>query len=210
MQTKALGTRPFASVLIGLSGGACAGKTTLAKALLDVDNSITLLCFDDYYRDLSHITPEERAAVNYDHPDALDIELFVTHMDDLASGESVEVPDYDMATHTRPGGSHRLEAAPLVLVDGMLLLAVKQCRERLDLKVFVDAPRDVRLARRLVRDVAERGRDAESVEKQFNTSVEPMHESLVLPSAQYADLRIDNPFDPRSAAQMVLKEINKL
>ena len=210
MQTKARGTRHFANVLIGLGGGACAGKTTLAKALLEAHTPAPLLCFDDYYRDLSHITPEERAAINYDHPDALDIELFVSHMDDLASGKSVDVPEYDMATHTRPGGSHRVEAAPLVVVDGMLLLAVTECRERLDFKIFVDAPRDMRLARRLKRDVAERGRNAESVEKQFNTSVEPMHASLVMPSSQYADLRIDNPFDPRTAAQIVLEHINKI
>ena len=182
----------------------------MAKALLDAHTSATLLCFDDYYRDLSHITPEERAAINYDHPDALDTELFVSHMDDLALGKSVDVPEYDMATHTRPGGSHRVEAAPLVVVDGMLLLAVTECRERLDFKIFVDAPRDMRLARRLKRDVAERGRNAESVEKQFNTSVEPMHASLVMPSSQYADLRIDNPFDPRTAAQIVLEHINKI
>ena len=169
---KAPGTRPFASVLIGLGGGSCAGKTTFAKALLNMESSATLLCFDDYYRDLSHITPGERASVNYDHPDALDTELFVAHLDDLASGKSVEVPEYDMATHTRPGGSYRVEAAPVVVVDGILLLAVDECRERLDLKVFIDAPRDIRLARRLVRDVEERGRDPKGVEQQFITSVE--------------------------------------
>ncbi len=206
----ALGTRPFASVLIGLGGGSCAGKTTLARALLDIESSATRLCFDDYYRDLSHITPEERAAVNYDHPDALDTELFVAHLDDLASGKSVEVPEYDMATHTRPGGSYRVEAAPVVVVDGILLLALNECREKLNLKVFVDAPRDIRLARRLVRDVQERGRDPKGVEQQFITSVEPMHDSLVLPSSQYADLRFDHPFDEQSAAQIVLEEMNKI
>jgi uridine kinase len=197
-------------VLIGLGGGSCAGKTTLAKALLKIESSATRLCFDDYYRDLSHITPEERAAVNYDHPDALDIELFVAHLDGLAAGKSVEVPEYDMATHTRPGGSYRVEAAPVVVVDGILLLALNECRKRLDLKVFVDAPREIRLARRLVRDVEERGREAANVEKQFITSVEPMHDSLVLPSSQYADLRFDHPFDEQSAAQIVLEEMNKI
>jgi uridine kinase len=197
-------------VLIGLGGGSCAGKTTLARALLDIESSATRLCFDDYYRDLSHITPEERAAVNYDHPDALDTELFVAHLDDLASGKSVEVPEYDMATHTRPGGSYRVEAAPVVVVDGILLLALNECREKLNLKVFVDAPRDIRLARRLVRDVQERGRDPKGVEQQFITSVEPMHDSLVLPSSQYADLRFDHPFDEQSAAQIVLEEMNKI
>ncbi|MDP6862556.1 MAG: uridine kinase [Acidimicrobiales bacterium] len=197
-------------MLIGLGGGSCAGKTTLAKALLKIESSATRLCFDDYYRDLSHITPEERAAVNYDHPDALDIELFVAHLDGLAAGKSVEVPEYDMATHTRPGGSYRVEAAPVVVVDGILLLALNECRKRLDLKVFVDAPREIRLARRLVRDVEERGREAANVEKQFITSVEPMHDSLVLPSSQYADLRFDHPFDEQSAAQIVLEEMNKI
>ena len=197
-------------MLIGLGGGSCAGKTTLAKALLKIESSATRLCFDDYYRDLSHITPEERAAVNYDHPDALDIELFVAHLDGLAAGKSVEVPEYDMATHTRPGGSYRVEAAPVVVVDGILLLALNECRKRLDLKVFVDAPREIRLARRLVRDVEERGREAVNVEKQFITSVEPMHDSLVLPSSQYADLRFDHPFDEQSAAQIVLEEMNKI
>ena len=197
-------------MLIGLGGGSCAGKTTLAKALLKIESSATRLCFDDYYRDLSHITPEERAAVNYDHPDALDIELFVAHLDGLAAGKTVEVPEYDMATHTRPGGSYRVEAAPVVVVDGILLLALNECRKRLDLKVFVDAPREIRLARRLVRDVEERGREAANVEKQFITSVEPMHDSLVLPSSQYADLRFDHPFDEQSAAQIVLEEMNKI
>jgi len=197
-------------VFIGLGGGSCAGKTTLAKALLNIETSATRLCFDDYYRDLSHITPEERAAVNYDHPDALDTELFIAHLDDLASGKSIEVPEYDMATHTRPGGSYRVEAAPIVVVDGILLLALNDCRKRLDLKVFVDAPQDVRLARRLVRDVEERGREAVNVEKQFITSVQPMHDSLVLPSSQYADLRFNHPFDEKSAAQIVMEEMNKI
>jgi uridine kinase len=196
-------------VLVGLSGGSCSGKTTLAKALLELSGSATFLAFDDYYRDLSHMTLLERAAVNYDHPDALDVELFVSHMDDLAEGKSVKVPEYDMSTHTRPGGSYHLEPAPLVIVDGILLMAVKQCRERLDLKIFVDAPREVRLARRLVRDTEERGRDPQSVEEQFVASVEPMHQSLVLPSSQYADLRFDHPFDPRAAAQAVWAQIGK-
>ncbi len=209
-QTKAPGTRPFASVLIGLGGGSCAGKTTFAKALLNIESPATRLCFDDYYRDLSHITPEERALVNYDHPDALDTELFVAHLDDLASGKPVQVPEYDMASHTRPGGSYRVEAAPVVIVDGILLLALNECRERLDLKVFIDAPRNIRLARRLVRDVEERGRDPEGVEQQFITSVEPMHDSLVLPSSQHADLRFDHPFDEQLAVQIVLEEMSKI
>ena len=195
-------------MLIGFSGGSCSGKTTLAKAVLQISGPATLLAFDDYYSDLSHMAPSERAAINYDHPDALDVELFIAHMDDLAAGNSVKVPKYDMATHTRPGGNYQLDPAPLVIVDGILLMAVEECRERLDLKVFVDAPREVRLARRLVRDVEERGRDPHSVEEQFMTSVEPMHQSLVLPSSKYADLKFEHPFDPAAAAQIVVEEVN--
>ena len=201
---KGLGTRRFAEVLIGLCGGSCAGKTTLARALLVERPDATLLEFDDYYHDLSAISVEERAKVNYDHPDALDIQLLLTHMDELAAGRAVDVPDYDFATHTRPGGLHRVEASALVIVDGLLLLALAECRERLDLKVFVDAPREVRLARRLEKDVRDRGRDREGVIRQFGASVEPMHETLVFPSSEFADLCFTHPFDVEHATQVIL------
>lgn len=201
---KGLGTRRFAEVLVGLCGGSCAGKTTLARALLVERPDATLLEFDDYYHDLSAISVEERAKVNYDHPDALDIQLLLTHMDELAAGRAVDVPDYDFATHTRPGGLHRVEASSLVIVDGLLLLALAECRERLDLKVFVDAPREVRLARRLEKDVRDRGRDREGVIRQFGASVEPMHETLVFPSSEFADLCFTHPFDVGHATQVIL------
>lgn len=201
---KGLGTRRFAEVLVGLCGGSCAGKTTLARALLAERPDATLLEFDDYYHDLSAISVEERAKVNYDHPDALDIQLLLTHMDELAAGRAVDVPDYDFATHTRPGGLHRVEASALVIVDGLLLLALAECRERLDLKVFVDAPREVRLARRLEKDVRDRGRDREGVIRQFGASVEPMHETLVFPSSEFADLCFTHPFDVEHATQVIL------
>ena len=201
---KGLGTRRFAEVLVGLCGGSCAGKTTLARALLVERPYATLLEFDDYYHDLSAISVEERAKVNYDHPDALDIQLLLTHMDELAAGRAVDVPDYDFATHTRPGGLHRVEASALVIVDGLLLLALAECRERLDLKVFVDAPREVRLARRLEKDVRDRGRDREGVIRQFGASVEPMHETLVFPSSEFADVCFTHPFAVEHATQVIL------
>ena len=204
---KGLGTRRFAEVLVGLCGGSCAGKTTLARALLVERPDATLLEFDDYYHDLSAVSVEDRAKVNYDHPDSLDIQLLLTHMDELAAGRAVDVPDYDFATHTRPGGLHRVEASSLVIVDGLLLLALAECRERLDLKVFVDAPREVRLARRLEKDVRDRGRDRDGVIRQFGASVEPMHETLVLPSSEFADLRFTHPFDVEHATQVVLENL---
>jgi uridine kinase len=201
---KGLGTRRFAEVLVGLCGGSCAGKTTLARALLAERPDATLLEFDDYYHDLSAIPVEERAKVNYDHPDAVDIQLLLTHMDELAAGRAVDVPDYDFATHTRPGGLHRVEASSLVIVDGLLLLALAECRERLDLKVFLDAPREVRLARRLEKDVRDRGRDRDGVIRQFGASVEPMHETLVLPSSEFADVCFTHPFDVEHVTQLIL------
>jgi uridine kinase len=201
---KGLGTRRFAEVLVGLCGGSCAGKTTLARALLAERPDATLLEFDDYYHDLSAIPVEERAKVNYDHPDAVDIQLLLTHMDELAAGRAVDVPDYDFATHTRPGGLHRVEASSLVIVDGLLLLALAECRERLDLKVFLDVPREVRLARRLEKDVRDRGRDRDGVIRQFGASVEPMHETLVLPSSEFADVCFAHPFDVEHVTQLIL------
>ncbi len=191
-------------MLVGLCGGSCAGKTTLARALLAERPDATFLEFDDYYHDLSSTAVEERAKVNYDHPDAIDVQLLVAHMDELAAGRAVEVPDYDFATHTRTGSTHRVEASPLVVVDGLLLLALAECRERLDLKVFVDAPREVRLARRLEKDVRDRGRDRDGVIRQFGDSVEPMHQTLVLPSSEFADLCFSHPWDVQHATQVIL------
>lgn len=207
---KAPGTKPCADMLLGLGGGACSGKTTLASALLALEPDATLLSFDDYYRDLSHMTPEQRAEVNYDHPDSLDTKLFLAHMDDLAAGRPANVPVYDMATHTRTGDTQRVDPAPLVIVDGILLLVLKECRDRLDFTVFIEAPKDIRLQRRLVRDVAERGRDTAGIEKQFSTSVQPMHEQLVAPSSMHADFIVSHPWTPEAVAQDVLERVRKL
>ena len=186
--------------LIGLSGGSCSGKTTLARAMLEVHGGdATLLMFDAYSHALSHLPPDARAKVNFDHPDSLDVDLFCKHLRDLAAGRGVDVPHYDFATHTRPGTSHRVEPARYVLVDGILLLALTECREALDLRVFVDAPAAVRLERRIERDVAERGRDEDGVRRQFAETVSPMHDDFVAPSEAYADLAFHHPFEVADA-----------
>ena len=195
-------------MLVGIAGGSCSGKTTLAKNLLvEFPDSSGLLAFDDYYHDLSEMPASARSRVNYDHPDSLDTHLFVTHLEALSKGISVEVPIYDFATHTRPGGTHQLQPADVVIVDGELLLALPECREFLDLTVFVDAPEESRLERRLERDVFERGRDEAGVRSQFTTSVSPMHQLLVEPSQQYADLVVSHPFQIDEATQLVCDRI---
>lgn len=170
-------------MLFGICGGSGAGKTTLAVQLIERlgPAHVSALAFDTYYRDLSHITMEERMQVNYDHPDSLDNELFAIHLAELRAGRSVDVPEYDFATHTRTGGFVRVEARDVVIVEGILLFCFPGIHELLDHAVFIDVPEHVRLERRIRRDVAERGRDADDVRRQFAEFVAPMHDEHVQP-----------------------------
>ena len=184
------------SAVLGLAGGSGAGKTTLVNGLTSrLGDDASVLWFDEYYHDLAHLPVERRAVVNYDHPDSLDEALLVDHLDGLLAGRAVDVPIYDFATHTRTGRTRRVEPRPVVVVDGILVLAVPELRRRLDLAVFVDAPAEIRLARRMDRDVRERGRTAASVQSQFEATVAPMHEAFVGPSATHADLHMDGTGD---------------
>ena len=179
-----------ARVIVGIAGGSAAGKTTLARALaedLGVER-ILHLQQDWYYRDLSHIEPEVRAACNFDHPEALEMTLLRQHLHSLRRGEVVQAPAYDFATHTRLDDWHLLIPQEVVLVEGTLVLADPALRELLDIRVYVDAPREARLGRRLTRDVAERGRDVTSCLEQHRRTVWPMHELYVEPSRRHADL----------------------
>jgi len=171
------------ATLYGICGGSGAGKTTLAVELirrLGTDR-VSALAFDAYYRDLSHISMEERMQVNYDHPDSLDNELFAQHLSALRAGHSIEVPEYDFATHTRTGATIPVEAREIVVVEGILLFCFPGIHELLDHALFIDVPEDIRLERRVRRDVAERGRDADDVRRQFAEFVAPMHNEHVQP-----------------------------
>ena len=170
-------------MLFGICGGSGAGKTTLAVQLIQRlgPDHVSTLAFDTYYRDLSHITMEERMRVNYDHPDSLDNELFAIHLAELRAGRSVDVPEYDFATHTRTGAFIRVEARDVVIVEGILLFCFPGIHELLDHALFIDVPEHVRLERRIRRDVAERGRDAADVRRQFAEFVAPMHDQHVQP-----------------------------
>ncbi|MDW3218722.1 MAG: uridine kinase [Acidimicrobiales bacterium] len=179
--------------LYGICGGSGAGKTTLAVELtrrLGPDH-VSALAFDAYYRDLSHLSMEERMQVNYDHPDSLDHELFATHLADLRAGRPIEVPEYDFATHTRTGRTIPVEARDVVIVEGILLFCFPAIHALLDHAVFIDVPEPVRLERRIRRDVAERGRDADDVRRQFAQFVAPMHDEFVQPHRDAADRVVD-------------------
>ena len=175
--------------VFGICGGSGAGKTTLTNRLVDClgATEASVLAFDAYYRDLSHLPFAERRRRNFDHPDSLDSDLFIQHLDALKQGLDVDVPVYDFSTHTLSGRFERVEAAPLLLVEGILLLAFETVAARMDYSIFMDVPTDVRLQRRIQRDVAERGRPEDHVRRQFAATVAPMHDAYVQPSRHQAD-----------------------
>jgi len=180
-------------LLVGIAGGSGAGKTTLVnliseklKALASIE--ATIVNHDSYYKEYSHLSKTEKDKLNFDHPNSLDNRLFVEHLALLKQGQSVLAPVYDFATHSRLTNTIIIKPSSVILVDGILLLVEPKIREILDIKIFLDTPADIRILRRLHRDINERGRTVESVINQYLTTVRPMHEQFVEPSKQYADL----------------------
>jgi len=202
-------TRPF---LIGVAGGSSSGKTTISERLADMtgEQHLSLIELDSYYLDRSDETLEQRKQANYDHPDAFDWPLLNDHLAALANGASVEVPTYDYAQHNRSGEAREVRPNRIVVVDGILVLYDRTLRDRFDLKIFVDTAADVRLIRRLRRDVAERGRTAESVIEQYLTTVKPAHERFIEPSKRHADVIIPEGGLNRPALDVLLARVREL
>lgn len=171
-----------------ISGGSGAGKTTLAIALLErLGEHGTHHTIDWYYRDLSHLSDQERAVVNFDHPDSLEVDLFVRDLAALRAGNDIDAPVYDFASHTRSSEVLPVASRPVIVAEGIHLLALPTVREVCDHLVFIDVDAELRLERRIRRDVVERGRTEESVRAQWAATVAPMHDQFVQPSAQHAD-----------------------
>ncbi|MEQ9570085.1 MAG: uridine kinase [Longimicrobiales bacterium] len=179
-------------LVIGVAGGSGSGKSTVVREIVAgvSPEAVSQVHHDAYYRDFDHLTEDERARINFDHPDALETELLVRHVDALRAGVPIEMPVYDFRTHTRREETIPVHPTRIVLVDGILVLAEPELRERMDVRVYVDTDPDVRLIRRLRRDVAERGRSVESVLTQYETTVRPMHRDFVEPSKRWADIII--------------------
>ena len=177
-------------IVIGVAGGSGSGKTTVVRRIVDSlgDDQVTVLECDRYYRDRNDLRLEERAALNYDHPDALETDLMVQHVLALRAGEPIEAPVYDFACHARTLDTRRLVPRRALIIEGMLIFADPPLRQLMDIKVFVDTDDDTRVIRRLQRDVAERGRTMASVIEQYLATVKPMHLEFVEPSKRYADL----------------------
>jgi uridine kinase len=179
-------------LIVGVAGGSGSGKTTVVRRIVESlgPEEVTLLDHDRYYRDRNELRLEERAALNYDHPDALETDLMVRHVRELKAGHHVQVPRYDFTRHARLPDSETFAPRRAIIVEGILIFTDSALRQLMDIKVFVDTDSDTRFIRRLVRDVSERGRTMESVIDQYQSTVKPMHLEFVEPSKRYADVLI--------------------
>ena len=181
------------TTIIGIAGGSASGKSTISKRLQeefqDV-NSVTIIRQDDYYKDQSHLTMEERVKTNYDHPFACDNDLFLSHLKDLCDGKTVNKPIYDFVHHTRSTETEIIHPSDVIVIEGLFILEDEAIRNVCDIRVFVDTDADTRFIRRLIRDVKKRGRTLESVIEQYTTTVKVMHNTFVEPSKKYADIII--------------------
>lgn len=200
------------SLLIGVAGGSGSGKTTVSHAILERvgRERIAYLQHDAYYRDRSNLPIEERARLNYDHPDSLETDLLIEHLKQLRAGRAIEMPQYDFAQHVRKVETRRVEPRTVILVEGILIFADRTLREMFDIKIYVDTDPDLRFLRRLQRDITERGRTVESVIAQYLETVRPMHLEFVEPSKRYADIIIPEGGFNTIAIEMVVARINAL
>lgn len=195
--------------IIGIAGGTGSGKTTFSRELVSslMTNRIVYISHDSYYRDLGHMAEEDRKKVNFDHPDSLETELLIEHLNELKAGRSIDIPVYDFVHHTRSDKVQHFEPQPVILVEGILIFSIQELREQFDMKIFVDTDADVRFIRRLERDIEERGRSVQSVCEQYLNVVRPMHDAFVEPSKRYADIIVPNGGRNPAVLDMVTSKI---
>lgn len=197
--------------IVGIAGGTGSGKTTLARKIREgLGEASNLIQFDWYYRDLSYLPLKDREEVNFDHPSSLESELLVEHLRQLKSGHAIDVPLYDFKTHSRvPDETIHIEPLPVIVVEGILLFCFEPLRELLDIKVFVDTDADIRVFRRIRRDMRERGRDFNSIRKQYYKTVRPMHLEFVEPSKRYADVIIPEGGNNLIALDLIIERLKQ-
>jgi uridine kinase len=196
-------------LVIGIAGGTGSGKTTVARKVASglPTGAVATLEHDSYYKDRSEVPFSERASLNYDHPDSLDNELLVEHLTSLRAGRAIEVPVYDFKTHSRLKVTRHLDPAPLIILEGILVFVDEQIRVQLDMKIFVDTDADIRIMRRIRRDIEDRGRDFGSIREQYYRTVRPMHLQFVEPSKRWADVIIPEGGENYVAMDMVVGKL---
>ena len=199
-------------ILIAVAGGSASGKTTVVKKIINKLNNkdITVITHDDYYKDLSHLSLEDRKKVNFDHPASLDNDLFVAHLSDLLSGKSIDKPIYDFVVHNRSEKTEQVHPTRIIMIEGIMVLEDPRVRDLATIKLFVESDDDIRFIRRLVRDTKERGRSIDSVINQYLTTVKPMYYAFIKPTKRYADMIIPNDSDHDVAVDCIARMINDM
>ena len=200
-------------ILIGIAGGSASGKSSIAQRLKNeysLTNSVVIIRQDDYYKDQSHLTMEERVKTNYDHPLAFDNELLIQHLNALMNGETIEKPTYDYTVHNRSDVTETIKPCDVIVLEGLFVLESENLRDLLDMKIFVDTDADIRFIRRMVRDVKERGRSLDSVVSQYTTTVRVMHDLFIEPSKRYANLIIPEGGHNEVAIDLLTTKINSI
>ena len=199
--------------ILGIAGGTASGKTTVAKKLKELAQpygKVSMLRLDDYYKDMAHLSLEERKQINFDHPDSYDFDLILQHIEDLLNGKSIEKPIYDFVLSVRTKETELVEPSDVIIIEGIMIFTDERLRKLFDMKIYVDTPDDIRFIRRLKRDIRDRGRTVESVVNQYLTTVRPMHHSFVEPSKRYADIIIPEGGKNEVAIDLLITKIKTL
>ena len=198
------------TTIIGIAGGTASGKTTIAKILYETAllyGSVAHIKLDDYYKDNSHLSFEERRKINYDHPDSYDIELIVSHINELKNQNAIEKPTYDFVNSIRSDITEHIEPSNIIIVEGIMVFAIPEIRDLLEMKIYVDTEDDIRFIRRLKRDMNERGRSLDSVVNQYLSTVRPMHLTFVEPSTRFADIIVPEGGENKVAVDILVTKI---
>ena len=200
------------TIIIGIAGGTASGKTTVVKKIMKSfkNKNVGHIDLDSYYKDFSTLTPEERNDINFDHPGSLDFSLLAKHLKQLKEWQPIEKPIYDFATHLRQKETTTVYPTRILIIEGILVFVDKKLRKLMDMKIFVDTPDDIRILRRIERDIKERGRDFESIKNQYLTTVRPMHLEFIESTKHYADIIIPSGGQNMAAINMIIGGINDL
>lgn len=195
-------------LIIGICGGTGSGKTTLAEKIYNaLKEDALLISMDSYYKNNAHLPFEERVKTNYDHPNAFDSDLLIAHINELKNNRAIDYPTYDFTTHSRGDKWIHAESKKVIIIEGIMLFAIREIVDLLDIKIFVDTDADVRILRRILRDVKERGRSLDSVANQYLNTVKPMHESYIEPFKRYSDVIVPEGGYNRNAFDMIVSTI---